>query len=55
MSEFYAEVNDSQPKKLPCVDIEKIEDEYVLTSAEYLLSLAQVKWKFTGKSLLWSN
>ncbi|KAL5542946.1 hypothetical protein UlMin_010656 [Ulmus minor] len=37
-----------QPLKSQCIDIEKIENEYVLTSAEYLLTLAQVKWKFGG-------
>lgn len=31
------------------IDIEKIENEFVLTSAEYLLSLAHVKWTNTGK------
>lgn len=30
------------------IDIEKIENEFVLTSAEYLLSLAHVKWTNTG-------
>ncbi|POO04174.1 Guanine nucleotide-binding protein, beta subunit [Trema orientale] len=39
---------DFQPKKWHCIDIEKIENEFVLTSAEYLLSLAQVKLKFNG-------
>jgi nuclear pore complex protein Nup160 len=30
------------------VDIEKLENEYVLASAEYFLSLENVKWSFTG-------
>ncbi|XP_050381591.1 nuclear pore complex protein NUP160 isoform X2 [Argentina anserina] len=30
------------------IDIQKIENEFVLTSAEYLLSLAHVKWTNTG-------
>ncbi|GMP63528.1 hypothetical protein CsSME_00025171 [Camellia sinensis var. sinensis] len=30
------------------VDVEKLENEFVLTSAEYMLSLANVKWTFTG-------
>ncbi|XAR49206.1 hypothetical protein NMG60_11032316 [Bertholletia excelsa] len=30
------------------IDLEKLENEFVLTSAEYLLSLANVKWTFTG-------
>ncbi|GAB4847402.1 hypothetical protein Ancab_026460 [Ancistrocladus abbreviatus] len=30
------------------VDIQKLEDEFVLTSAEYLLSLANMKWMRTG-------
>lgn len=30
------------------IDVEKLEKEFVLTSAEYLLSLANVKWTFTG-------
>lgn len=43
--------NDVQPQRSPSyVDIEKLENEFVLTSAEYLLSLASVKWTFTGKS-----
>lgn len=44
--------NDVQPQRSQSyVDIEKLENEFVLTSAEYLLSLASVKWTFTGKSL----
>lgn len=40
--------NDVQPQRSPSyVDIEKLENEFVLTSAEYLLSLASVKWTFT--------
>ncbi|GLT68100.1 hypothetical protein SLA2020_403600 [Shorea laevis] len=40
--------NDLQPQRSPSyVDIEKLENEFVLTSAEYLLSLASVKWTFT--------
>ncbi|KAE8709147.1 NUP160 protein [Hibiscus syriacus] len=31
-----------------CIDIEKLEYEIVLTSAEYLLSLANVKWTYSG-------
>ncbi|KAI8553195.1 hypothetical protein RHMOL_Rhmol06G0325300 [Rhododendron molle] len=30
------------------VDSEKLENEFVLTSAEYLLSLANINWTFTG-------
>ncbi|XP_027108120.2 nuclear pore complex protein NUP160 [Coffea arabica] len=30
------------------LEIEEIENEYVITSAEYLLSLANIKWTFTG-------
>ncbi|XP_047946839.1 nuclear pore complex protein NUP160 isoform X2 [Salvia hispanica] len=40
---------DSLPQKLPSyLDIEKLEKEFVLASAEYLLSLANIKWSFTG-------
>ncbi|KAL4564311.1 hypothetical protein LXL04_028371 [Taraxacum kok-saghyz] len=44
------EANDNLPsqKTDSCMDIEKLENEFVLTSAEYLLSLANVKWSFTG-------
>ncbi|KAL7592828.1 hypothetical protein Lser_V15G33426 [Lactuca serriola] len=44
------EANDHVPgQKLDsCMDIEKLENEFVLTSAEYLLSLANIKWTFTG-------
>ncbi|XP_027365626.1 nuclear pore complex protein NUP160 [Abrus precatorius] len=31
------------------IDIEKLENEFVLTSAEYMLSLVNVKWTFSGK------
>ncbi|GMI73078.1 SUPPRESSOR OF AUXIN RESISTANCE1, NUCLEOPORIN 160, ARABIDOPSIS NUCLEOPORIN 160 [Hibiscus trionum] len=31
-----------------CIDIKKLEYEIVLTSAEYLLSLANVKWTYSG-------
>ncbi|CAA0833564.1 SUPPRESSOR OF AUXIN RESISTANCE1 [Striga hermonthica] len=30
------------------LDVEKLEKEFVLTSAEYMLSLANIKWSFTG-------
>eukprot|EP00257_Ricinus_communis_P019155 XP_015578065.1 nuclear pore complex protein NUP160 isoform X1 [Ricinus communis] len=30
------------------IDLEKVENEFVLTSAQYLLSLANVKWTFSG-------
>lgn len=33
------------------MDIEKLENEFVLTSAEYLLSLLNIKWTFTGTNL----
>ncbi|KAI4300319.1 hypothetical protein L6164_033710 [Bauhinia variegata] len=39
---------ESQSRK-SSIDIEKLENEFVLTLAEYLLSLANVKWTFTGK------
>ncbi|XP_042002284.1 nuclear pore complex protein NUP160-like isoform X1 [Salvia splendens] len=40
---------DSLPqKRSSCLDIEKLEKEFVLASAEYLLSLANIKWSFTG-------
>ncbi|XP_024959556.1 nuclear pore complex protein NUP160 isoform X1 [Cynara cardunculus var. scolymus] len=38
----------SSQKLDSCMDIEKLENEFVLTSAEYLLSLANIKWTFTG-------
>lgn len=31
------------------LDVEKLENEFILTSAEYLLSLANVKWTFASK------
>ncbi|XP_012074439.1 nuclear pore complex protein NUP160 isoform X1 [Jatropha curcas] len=40
--------SDVEPQRLQFyVDTEKLENEFVLTSAEYLLSLANVKWKST--------
>lgn len=44
------EANDDFPseKLESCMDIEKLENEFVLTSAEHLLSLANVNWTFTG-------
>ncbi|KAA8545346.1 hypothetical protein F0562_020130 [Nyssa sinensis] len=45
----YPTGNDVQPQRVQYyVDVEKLENEFVLTSAEYLLSLANVKWTFTG-------
>ncbi|KAG4176901.1 hypothetical protein ERO13_A11G274000v2 [Gossypium hirsutum] len=42
-------VNDVQSQRLQfCIDIEKLEYEIVLTSAEYQLSLANVKWTYSG-------
>lgn len=41
--------NDIQPQCLQSyIDIDKLEKEYVLTSAEYLLSTRNVKWTFNG-------
>uniref|UniRef100_A0A5B7BIU5 Uncharacterized protein n=1 Tax=Davidia involucrata TaxID=16924 RepID=A0A5B7BIU5_DAVIN len=41
--------NDVLPQRVQCyVDVEKLENEFVLASAEYLLSLTNVKWTFTG-------
>ncbi|OMO76186.1 Suppressor of auxin resistance [Corchorus capsularis] len=41
--------NDVQAQRLQSyIDIQKLEYEYVLTSAEYLLSLANVKWTYSG-------
>ncbi|XVF26426.1 hypothetical protein REPUB_Repub14bG0015700 [Reevesia pubescens] len=41
--------NDVQAQRLQfCIDIEKLEYEFVLTSAEYLLSLKNVKWTYSG-------
>ncbi|XVE89260.1 hypothetical protein DITRI_Ditri19aG0188900 [Diplodiscus trichospermus] len=41
--------NDVQAQRLQfCIDIEKLEYEFVLTSAEYLLSLSNVKWTYSG-------
>ncbi|XP_062007631.1 nuclear pore complex protein NUP160 isoform X1 [Rosa rugosa] len=41
--------NDVDPQSWKSyIDIQKIENEFVLTSAEYLLSLAHVKWTNTG-------
>ncbi|XP_061369060.1 nuclear pore complex protein NUP160 [Gastrolobium bilobum] len=42
--------NDAEPKSWQSsIDIEKLENEFVLTSAEYMLSLVNVKWTFSGK------
>ena len=44
--------NDVEPQRWQsCIDIEKLENEFVLTSAEYMLSLVNVKWTFSGKYL----
>ncbi|KAK7345518.1 hypothetical protein VNO77_16122 [Canavalia gladiata] len=42
--------NDAEPQDWQSsIDIEKLENEFVLTSAEYMLSLVNVKWAFSGK------
>ncbi|OIW01601.1 hypothetical protein TanjilG_08782 [Lupinus angustifolius] len=42
--------NDVESQSLkPSIDIEKLENEFVLTSAEYMLSVVNVKWTFNGK------
>lgn len=45
-----AVVNDDAQslKHQVCVDIEKLENDFVLTSAEYLLILSNIKPPFTG-------
>ncbi|KAL2491059.1 SUPPRESSOR OF AUXIN RESISTANCE1 [Abeliophyllum distichum] len=41
--------DDAQPEELQSyLDVEKLENEFVITSAEYFLSLAKIKWTFTG-------
>ncbi|PIN25902.1 Nuclear pore complex, Nup160 component [Handroanthus impetiginosus] len=41
--------DDALPQKLPSyLDVEKLEKEFVLTSAEHLLSLVNIKWTSTG-------
>lgn len=32
------------------IDVDKLENEFVLTSAEYMLFLKNVKWTYTGNS-----
>ncbi|KAK7277510.1 hypothetical protein RJT34_22524 [Clitoria ternatea] len=42
--------NDAEPQGWQSsIDIEKLENEFVLASAEYMLSLVNVKWTFSGK------
>uniref|UniRef100_A0A2P2MJN9 Nuclear pore complex protein NUP160 isoform X3 n=1 Tax=Rhizophora mucronata TaxID=61149 RepID=A0A2P2MJN9_RHIMU len=42
--------NEIQAQRLQFyIDIEKLQNEFVLTSAEYWLSLSNVKWTFSGK------
>ncbi|XP_020203825.1 nuclear pore complex protein NUP160 isoform X1 [Cajanus cajan] len=48
--ELSAADNDVEPQGwTSSIDIEKLENEFVLTSAEYMLSLVNVKWTFSGK------
>lgn len=50
---FWPADNDAEPQSWQSsIDIEKLEDEYALTLAEYMLSLVNVKWAFSGKSTL---
>lgn len=45
--------NDVRAQRLQFyVDIEKLENEFMLTSAEYLLSLANIKWTYSGNFFL---
>lgn len=47
----FAAVNSKdQPKGYQsCIDIEKIQNEFVFTTAEYLLSLKNCEWTYSGK------
>ncbi|RYR42511.1 hypothetical protein Ahy_A08g038982 isoform C [Arachis hypogaea] len=48
--ELLAADNDAEPERWQsCIDVEKLENEFVLTSAEYMLSLVNVRWTFSGK------
>ncbi|GJS90199.1 nuclear pore complex protein NUP160 isoform X2, partial [Tanacetum coccineum] len=38
----------SSDKTDSCMGIEELENEYILTSAEHLLSMKNIKWSFTG-------
>ncbi|KAH1227697.1 Nuclear pore complex protein NUP160 [Glycine max] len=52
VNEYYptAADNDAEPQGWQSsIDIEKLENEFVLTSAEYMLSLVNFKWTFSGK------
>ncbi|XP_047324446.1 nuclear pore complex protein NUP160 [Impatiens glandulifera] len=41
--------NDGQPQRSQSyIDVEKLENEIILTSAEYTLSMRNVKWTFSG-------
>ncbi|KAL1222173.1 Nuclear pore complex protein [Cardamine amara subsp. amara] len=41
--------NNDQPKgEQGCIDIEKLQNEFVVTTAEYLLSLKNIGWTYSG-------
>ncbi|XP_030553691.1 nuclear pore complex protein NUP160 isoform X1 [Rhodamnia argentea] len=46
--ESQAAAKSIQPQYYSYLDIEKLEREFVMTSAEYLLSLSNVKWSYSG-------
>ncbi|CAK8537443.1 unnamed protein product [Lathyrus sativus] len=49
-NECYPTDNEAETQKgQSAIDIEKLENEFVLTSEEYMLSLVNVKWTFFGK------
>ncbi|PWA68371.1 nucleoporin [Artemisia annua] len=50
ISTLHPDANDtfSSEKSNSCMDIEKLEKEYILTSAEQLLWMKNIEWSFTG-------
>ncbi|CAN1178565.1 Nuclear pore complex protein NUP160 [Linum perenne] len=40
-----------EEREQSCIDLDKLQDEFVLASAEYTLSLANIEWSSTGKEV----
>ena len=55
-SQMYFSLNNIEPKRdQSCIDLDKLQNEFVFTTAEYMLSLKNSRWAYSGKLLRGQN
>ncbi|WZZ78582.1 hypothetical protein YC2023_099154 [Brassica napus] len=48
-------VNDQPKGDQSCIDLDKLQNEFVFTTAKYMLSLKNSRWTYSGKLLCGQN